>query len=53
MVLGFFLGLAQLLQERVDRMSDRQRSVACAVGLALVLAVAGAVEASAPGGMYY
>lgn len=47
------LGLVQLLQERVERMTDRQRSVVCAVALAAVLAVTGLVEASAPGGMYY
>ena len=46
-----------LLSDRVSAwwgtLSERMRSVACAVVMLSLLAIAGAIEGTAPSGMYY
>lgn len=46
-----------LLSDRVSAwwgtLSERVRSVACAVAMLSLLAIAGAIEGTAPSGMYY
>lgn len=46
-----------LLSDRVSAwwgtLSERVRSVACAVVMLSLLAIAGAIEGTAPSGMYY
>lgn len=41
------------LGERWNSLPERVRSVACAVVMLALLAVAGAIEGTAPSGMYY
>lgn len=41
------------LGERWESLPERVRSVACAVAMLALLAIAGAIEGTAPSGMYY
>lgn len=41
------------LGERWRSLPERVRSVVCAVGMLALLAIAGAIEGTAPSGMYY
>lgn len=41
------------LGERWESLPERVRSVACAVVMLALLAVAGAIEGTTPSGMYY
>lgn len=41
------------LGERWNALPERVRSVVCAVAMLVLLAIAGAIEGTAPSGMYY
>lgn len=52
-MLWLLLDASRALGERAERMPEGRRALLGAAALVLVAALAGAVEASAPGGMYY